>query len=61
MPPCSCSPTASSNNPAHAVDDGLAALATAHAHLPLQDFVEVLADHHPSGGHDGMAILAPGT
>lgn len=36
----------------------LAALATANAALPLPDFVRVLADHHPSDGHDDMAILA---
>lgn len=36
----------------------LAALATAHAALPLQEFVQALADHHPSDGHDDMAILA---
>ncbi|MFI1168009.1 PP2C family protein-serine/threonine phosphatase [Streptomyces sp. NPDC020801] len=36
----------------------LADLATAHAGLPLQEFVQVLAEHHPSDGHDDMAILA---
>ncbi|MDR6978479.1 serine phosphatase RsbU (regulator of sigma subunit) [Streptomyces sp. 3330] len=48
-------------HPAYTIDDGLAALAglaTAHAHLPLQDFVDALADHHPSDGHDDMAVLA---
>ncbi|MCC0093292.1 SpoIIE family protein phosphatase [Streptomyces flavotricini] len=48
-------------HPAHSIDDGLAALAelaTLHAGLPLQDFVDTLADHHPSDGHDDMAILA---
>jgi serine phosphatase RsbU (regulator of sigma subunit) len=38
--------------------DELADLATAHAALPLEDFVRALADHHPSDGHDDMAILA---
>lgn len=38
--------------------DELAELATTHAALPLQDFVQALADHHPSDGHDDMAILA---
>ncbi|MFC8275447.1 PP2C family protein-serine/threonine phosphatase [Streptomyces sp. NPDC057271] len=38
--------------------DALAALATAHAALPLHVFVRTLADHHPSDGHDDMAILA---
>ncbi|MGW5201113.1 PP2C family protein-serine/threonine phosphatase [Streptomyces spiralis] len=38
--------------------DELAELAVAHADLPLADFVRVLADHHPSDGHDDMAILA---
>ncbi|MFE4371745.1 PP2C family protein-serine/threonine phosphatase [Streptomyces sp. NPDC056835] len=45
----------------HPLDDGLerlAALATEHAGLPLQDFVEALADHHPSDGHDDIAVLA---
>ncbi|NGO46377.1 PP2C family protein-serine/threonine phosphatase [Streptomyces ureilyticus] len=48
-------------HPAHAIDTGLARLAdlaTEHAALPLQDFVQALADHHPSDGHDDMAILA---
>ncbi|MFE0325353.1 PP2C family protein-serine/threonine phosphatase [Streptomyces sp. NPDC058960] len=38
--------------------DELAGLATAHAGLPLEDFVHALADHGPSDGHDDMAILA---
>jgi serine phosphatase RsbU (regulator of sigma subunit) len=38
--------------------DELAGLATAHAGLPLEDFVHTLADHGPSDGHDDMAILA---
>ncbi|MFE3389935.1 PP2C family protein-serine/threonine phosphatase [Streptomyces anulatus] len=48
-------------HPAHTIDEGLAALAelaTLHASLPLQDFVDTLADHHPSDGHDDMAVLA---
>ncbi|MGW0771175.1 PP2C family protein-serine/threonine phosphatase [Streptomyces sp. NPDC002676] len=45
----------------HPIDQSLhelAELATTHAALPLQDFVQALADHHPSDGHDDMAILA---
>lgn len=48
-------------HPAHSVDDGLdrlAELALTYIGLPLQDFVDTLADHHPSDGHDDMAILA---
>ncbi|MGW7001232.1 PP2C family protein-serine/threonine phosphatase [Streptomyces sp. NPDC054933] len=48
-------------HPDHPIDeslDELAELATRHAALPLQDFVQALADHHPSDGHDDMAILA---
>ncbi|MCH0541006.1 SpoIIE family protein phosphatase [Streptomyces sp. MUM 203J] len=48
-------------HPARTIDDGLtrlAELATAYIGLPLQDFVDTLADHHPSDGHDDMAILA---
>ncbi|WP_435860966.1 PP2C family protein-serine/threonine phosphatase [Streptomyces spiralis] len=48
-------------NPDRPIDkslDELADLAVAHAVLPLADFVRVLADHHPSDGHDDMAILA---
>ncbi|MGW4750310.1 PP2C family protein-serine/threonine phosphatase, partial [Streptomyces sp. NPDC004290] len=48
-------------HPGHPIDRSLAALAelaTAHAELPLHDFVRALADHHPSDGHDDMAILA---
>lgn len=36
----------------------LSAAATAHAHLPVEDLCTVLADHHPSDGHDDLAILA---
>jgi len=45
----------------HGIDEGLAALAelaAEHAHLALPDFVRALADHHPSSGHDDLAILA---
>ncbi|MFF3618520.1 PP2C family protein-serine/threonine phosphatase [Streptomyces sp. NPDC002467] len=38
--------------------DRLADLATVHVDLPLQEFVQALADHHPSDGHDDLAILA---
>ncbi|MEU2429378.1 GAF domain-containing SpoIIE family protein phosphatase [Streptomyces sp. NPDC007861] len=46
---------------AHPFETGLerlAALVTEHAALPLRDFVQTLADHHPSDGHDDMAVLA---
>ncbi|MFB8183636.1 PP2C family protein-serine/threonine phosphatase [Streptomyces sp. NPDC055966] len=45
----------------HPIEEGLGrltALATAHAGVPLADFVQTLADRHPSDGHDDMAILA---
>lgn len=48
-------------HPDHPIDESLnqlAELATAHAALSLEDFVQVLADRHPSDGHDDMAILA---
>ncbi|MEU6769956.1 GAF domain-containing SpoIIE family protein phosphatase [Streptomyces sp. NPDC046759] len=48
-------------HPAHPIDESLnelAALAAVHAALPLPEFVSALADHHPSDGHDDMAILA---
>ncbi|OII63782.1 PP2C family protein-serine/threonine phosphatase [Streptomyces sp. CC77] len=48
-------------HPDHPLDEGLdalAAAAAAHAALPLRDFVQALAEHHPSDGHDDMAILA---
>ncbi|KUN02809.1 hypothetical protein AQI95_25065 [Streptomyces yokosukanensis] len=48
-------------HPAHSIDerlDALADLAVTHADLPLPAFVQALADHHPSDGHDDMAILA---
>ena len=43
------------------IDAGLTALAdlaTAHADLPLDDFVQALADQHPSEGQDDITILA---
>ncbi|MGW0208957.1 PP2C family protein-serine/threonine phosphatase [Streptomyces sp. NPDC003233] len=48
-------------HPGHSIDESLselAGLASAHADLPLPEFVRTLADHHPSDGHDDMAILA---
>ncbi|MEU1376947.1 SpoIIE family protein phosphatase [Streptomyces triculaminicus] len=48
-------------HPGHPIDESLnelAELADTHAALPLQDFVRILADHHPSDGHDDMAVLA---
>ncbi|MDP4510028.1 PP2C family protein-serine/threonine phosphatase [Nonomuraea turcica] len=45
----------------HSVEEGLerlAVIATAHAALPVCDFVQALIDEHPSDGHDDMAILA---
>lgn len=48
-------------HPDHPIDqslDELAELATVHAALPLDDYVQTLADHHPSDGHDDIAILA---
>jgi serine phosphatase RsbU (regulator of sigma subunit) len=48
-------------HPAHPIDDSLkelAELATVHAARPLPEFVRALADHHPSDGHDDMAVLA---
>ena len=45
----------------HPIDEGLerlSAIAATHAALPLHDFVQALADQHPSDGHDDMAILA---
>jgi len=43
------------------IDEGLAALATlatAQADEPLRTLCQVLADNHPSDGHDDLAILA---
>lgn len=48
-------------HPGHSIDESLselAGLASVHADLPLPEFVRTLADHHPSDGHDDMAILA---
>ncbi|MEU9125000.1 GAF domain-containing SpoIIE family protein phosphatase [Streptomyces sp. NPDC048506] len=48
-------------HPVHSIETGLerlAVLATERAALPLEDFVQALADRHPSDGHDDMAILA---
>ncbi|MEU0858452.1 PP2C family protein-serine/threonine phosphatase [Streptomyces griseofuscus] len=48
-------------HPDHPIDQSLAELtelATEYASLPLDDFVQALADHHPSDGHDDMAVLA---
>jgi hypothetical protein len=46
---------------AHTVDQGLDALAdlaVSHAGQSPDTFVQALADHHPSDGHDDMTILA---
>ncbi|GGR37086.1 PP2C family protein-serine/threonine phosphatase [Streptomyces roseolus] len=48
-------------HPDHPIDDrlnALADLAAAHATQPLDALVHALADHHPSDGHDDIAILA---
>ncbi|MEG3627605.1 PP2C family protein-serine/threonine phosphatase [Streptomyces poriticola] len=48
-------------HPDRPIDETLSELgrvATAHASLPLPDFVQALADHNPSDGHDDMALLA---
>ncbi|WP_236576497.1 GAF domain-containing SpoIIE family protein phosphatase [Streptomyces sp. HF10] len=48
-------------HPDHPIDQSLAELSelvTEYASLPLDDFVQALADHHPSDGHDDMAVLA---
>ncbi|MCZ2523532.1 PP2C family protein-serine/threonine phosphatase [Streptomyces sp. HB2AG] len=48
-------------HPGHSIDaglDALAAVAGAHAGLPLDRLCELLADRHPSDGHDDMAVLA---
>ncbi|MGC9542453.1 PP2C family protein-serine/threonine phosphatase [Streptomyces sp. UG1] len=48
-------------HPDRPIDHGLARLAelaAGHVDLPLDDFVRFLADHHPSDGHDDMALLA---
>lgn len=48
-------------HPARSIEeslDELTDLATLYAALPLPEFVQALADHHPSDGHDDMAVLA---
>ncbi len=48
-------------HPARSLDEGMDALvelAGAYAALPVDELVKALADHHPSDGHDDMAILA---
>ncbi|MYR01453.1 GAF domain-containing SpoIIE family protein phosphatase [Streptomyces sp. CMSTAAHL-2] len=48
-------------HPDHPIDQSLAELAelaTEYSSLPLDDFVQALADRHPSDGHDDMAVLA---
>ncbi|MGW0985880.1 PP2C family protein-serine/threonine phosphatase [Streptomyces sp. NPDC002486] len=48
-------------HPSRSIDESLAelaGLAAVHTALPLPDFVCALADHHPSDGHDDMALLA---
>ncbi|MEU5715622.1 GAF domain-containing SpoIIE family protein phosphatase [Streptomyces sp. NPDC020403] len=48
-------------HPRRSLDDQLAVLAElagAHVGLPLDEFVNTLADQHPSDGHDDMAVIA---
>jgi serine phosphatase RsbU (regulator of sigma subunit) len=48
-------------HPARSIEeslDELTDLATLYAALPLPELVQALADHHPSDGHDDMAVLA---
>ncbi|MFI9193623.1 PP2C family protein-serine/threonine phosphatase [Streptomyces californicus] len=48
-------------HPAHAIDEGLDALtelATTHAALPVDELVNVLADHSLGDGHDDLALFA---
>ncbi|GAA1914756.1 SpoIIE family protein phosphatase [Streptomyces sodiiphilus] len=48
-------------HPGHCLDeqlDALADLVAAHADLPPEDLVGVLAERHPSDGHDDMAFVA---
>ncbi|MFE6690457.1 PP2C family protein-serine/threonine phosphatase [Streptomyces sp. NPDC057743] len=48
-------------HPAHHINQDLNALlqlATEHAEAPLDGLVQALVDHHPSDGHDDMAVLA---
>ncbi|WP_308288787.1 SpoIIE family protein phosphatase [Streptomyces humicola] len=47
-------------HPRRSLDEGLkvlAATAAAHADQPLQRLLQILADRHPSDGHDDMAVL----
>ncbi|MFE4053569.1 PP2C family protein-serine/threonine phosphatase [Streptomyces sp. YIM B13518] len=46
------------HRPLDACMDELAALASAHNDLPLDELCRVLADGHPSDGHDDLAVLA---
>jgi serine phosphatase RsbU (regulator of sigma subunit) len=46
---------------AYSIEQGLqelAELAAERVTLPLQEYVQFLADHHPGDGHDDVAILA---
>ncbi|MFF3689786.1 PP2C family protein-serine/threonine phosphatase [Streptomyces sp. NPDC002187] len=48
-------------HPEHPIDtslDALARTAAAHGDLSLNDLCQALVDHHPSDGHDDMAVLA---
>ncbi|MGW2520391.1 GAF domain-containing SpoIIE family protein phosphatase [Streptomyces sp. NPDC001617] len=48
-------------HPDHSLDAGLgalAAIAAAHAQLPLDELCRTLADQNPSDGHDDLALLA---
>lgn len=48
-------------HPQHPIDtslDALAQTAATHSDLSLNDLCQALVDHHPSDGHDDMAILA---
>ncbi|MFD7610770.1 PP2C family protein-serine/threonine phosphatase [Streptomyces sp. NPDC059828] len=48
-------------HPRHPIDnslDALAQTAASHSDLSLNDLCQTLVDHHPSDGHDDMAILA---
>ncbi|MFF3357887.1 PP2C family protein-serine/threonine phosphatase [Streptomyces sp. NPDC002917] len=48
-------------HPQHPIDtslDALAQTAATHSDLSLNDLCQTLVDHHPSDGHDDMAILA---
>ncbi|MFD5657974.1 PP2C family protein-serine/threonine phosphatase [Streptomyces hirsutus] len=48
-------------HPQRSLDEGmgeLAVIASAHSGLPLDALCRVLADRHPSDGHDDLAVLA---